>query len=126
MIRAVPSCKSSTLSKTAGNILPLCKLKSRFAVAKTLKEQSANVQSYLFCTKIAKLGIQLRQQFCTLITYDFFCYFTAHLTFQMRNISVTKNSNQTTRHSLPGTWTAWHETRTELHLTLLCTCMHRK
>ena len=38
------------------------------------------------------------------------CDSIVHLTFQMRKVLVTKNSNQTSRHSLPGVWTAGHET----------------
>ena len=34
----------------------------------------------------------------------------AHLIFQIRKVLVTKNSNQTTRCSLPGAWTAVHKT----------------
>ena len=37
------------------------------------------------------------------------CDAIVHLTFQVRKVLVTKNSNQTSRRSLPGVWTAGHE-----------------
>ena len=54
--------------KTASNILPSHKLTNSltffFCWAQSLKERSADVYSFRFCTKIANFGIKSRWPFC--------------------------------------------------------------